>query len=49
MNKANSDRSFVSLSQIFTIFSILVNNDIVDMLHDFVAMETILAGYDVLP
>ena len=29
------DCNFVNLSSIFTIFSILVNNDIVDMPHDF--------------
>ena len=34
LNKASSDY-FVNLSPVFTIFSILVNNDIVHMSHNF--------------
>ena len=34
LNKTHYDCSFISLSPIFTIFSILVNNNIVNMSHD---------------
>ena len=45
-NKATSDWSFIiSLSEIFTTFSILVNNDKMLTCHMIlVAMQTILAG-----
>ena len=37
LNKATSECSFANSSRIFTIFGILVNNDIVDKSHDLVA------------
>ena len=49
VDTATSDCNFVSLSPTFTIFRILVHNDIVDILHDLAAMETILVGNYVLP
>ena len=48
MNKATSD-CIVNVIPIFTIFSILINNDIVHVPHHLIAMETILVGIYVLP
>ena len=48
MNKGTCDCSFINLSPIFSIFRTVVDNDIVDMSHDYGSMINILVGNYVL-